>query len=214
MKRLLGLGVLFVVLSMCVPSYGYMLVYNVTGGIKAAEWYGEKLISVSVKGYLALDIDSDSNVINDTNMVLYGKDASGNLVYYKESRNLISSAFGMDWSTTGGIVGFDAWDDSPPFNYHFMMTGAVKATDVGLGANSKRPAASSLKGSLVSWWAQLLDGDQMLFGSGAATMKLDIKQTKAANAANVSTPGSVTVRTIISDCVDLLIDKHYNQLAL
>lgn len=208
MKKLLGLGVLFVVLCVSVPSYGYILVYNVTGGIKSSEWNSEKLISVSVKGYLALDIDSDSNVINDSNLVLYGKDTGGNLVYYKESRNLISSAFGMDWSTTAGIVGLDVWDDCPPFNYHFMVTGKVKAADVGLGANSKRPAASSLKGSLVSWWAQMLDGDQMLFGSGAASMTLDIKQTKAANA------GSIPVHTIISTYIIGLQGKGYTSITL
>jgi hypothetical protein len=208
MKRLLGLGVLFVFLSVSVPSYGYILVYNVTGGIKAAEWNSEKLIGVSVKGYLALDIDSDSNVINDANMVFYGKDASGKLVYYREVRNLTNSASGADWSTTAGIVGFDIWDHCPPFNYDFMMTGAVKAIDVGFGTGSKKLAASSLKGSLVSWWAHLLDNDQLIFGSGAATMKLDIKQTKAANA------GSIPVHTIISTYITGLQGKGYTLITV
>ena len=203
MRRLLALFVLSAVFGFCAPSYGYILAYKVTGKVKAVEWNVQKIIIVSVKGYLALDIDSDSNVLNDANMVLYGKDASGNLVYYRETRNLISSAAGADWSTTAGIVGFDIWDDCPPFNYHFMMTGTVKATDVGFGAGSKKLSASSLKGSLVSWWAALLDNDQLIFGSGAATMKLDIKQTKAANT------GSIPVHTIISTFITSLQGKGY-----
>jgi len=195
MKKLLGLTVVLAVLGVCAPSYGYILVYKITGGMKAVDWNSEKIINVSVKGYAAIDIN-DSNVVTNKQMVLYGKDASGKLKYYEDS--LDTDYAGAYFDATGGVVEVDIWDYNSPFDYEFMMTGKVKATDVGLGASNKKFAASSLSGSLVTWWAQLLDDNQELFGSGAATMTLDTKQTKAANAANAKTPGSITVDTIIS----------------
>jgi hypothetical protein len=207
MRRLLGLAVMFVVLCMCVPSYatspGYILAYKVTGSMKAAEWYADKIISVSVKGYIAVNIvanDTGDNEIVDAQIVLYGKNKSGNLVYYRDYLNDPNS--GVELYTpgyAGDIVEVQVWDHTyNPMYYEFVMTGNVKAADIGLGAANKQLEASSLKGSLITWWAQLLDSSQELFGSGAATATLDTKQTKAANAANATTPGSVTVDDIIT----------------
>ncbi len=207
MKRLLGLVVLLVVLCVSVPSYatspGYILAYKVNGSMKAAEWYADKIISVSVKGYIAVNIVSNStgdNEVVDAQMVLYGKDKSGHLVYY---RDYLSDPNSGVYLYTPGYIGSvvevqvlnHTYD---PMYYEFVMTGNIKSTDVGLGASSKELAASSLKGSLITWWAQLLDNSQELFGSGSATATLDTKQTKAANAANATTPGSVTVDDIIT----------------
>ena len=192
MRRLLGLVVLLVVLCVSVPSYatspGYILAYKVTGSMKAAEWYADKIISVSVKGYIAVNIvanDTGDNEIVDAQMVLYGKDKSGHLVYYRDYLNDPNS--GVELYTpgyAGDIVEVQVWDHTyDPMYYEFVMTGKIKAMDVGLGAGNKELAASSLTGSLITWWAQLLDNSQELFGSGSATATLDTKQTKAANAA-------------------------------
>ena len=189
MRKLLGLTVVLAALGVCAPSYGYILVYKVTGGMKAVEWnVQKKIISVSVKGYAAIDIDDSNGAVNDKQMVLYGKDASGNLKYYEDS--LDEDRAGVDLYQTANVVEVDIWDYNSPFYYDFVMTGNVKLTDVG--ASNKELAASSLSGSLITWWAQLLDDNQELFGSGAATMTLDTKQTKAANA------GSKTADDIIT----------------
>jgi hypothetical protein len=212
MRKLLVLSVVAAALMVCAPSYGYILVYKVTGGMKAVEWNVEKIISVSVKGYLALDINNVSEEVDDAEMVLYGKDVSGDLVYFDDT--LGGGGNRINWDATGDVVGVDVWNYSDPFEHEFMMTGKVKATDVGLGTSTKKLAASSLKGSLVIWWAQILDDSQDLFGSGTATMTLDTKQTKAANAANVITPGSVTVGTIIDTFITGLQAKGYSSIIL
>ena len=205
MRKLLGLTVVLAALGVCAPSYGYILVYKVTGGMKAVEWnVQKKIISVSVKGYAAIDINDSNGAVNDKQMVLYGKDASGNLKYYEDS--LDEDHAGVDLYQIANVVELDVWDYNSPFYYDFVMTGNVKLTDVGLGASSKKLAASSLSGSLVTWWAQLLDSSQELFGSGAATMTLDTKQTKAAN------QGSLSVDAVISRFIAGLEAKGYQSI--
>ncbi len=87
------------------------------------------------------------------------------------------------------------------------MTGNLKAIDVGLGKTSKKLAASSLKGTMVNWeWYRLLDSSQEYYGSGTATMTLNIKQTKAANA------GSLSVGTVISSLIDTLVKQGYTSV--
>jgi hypothetical protein len=206
MRKLLGLSVVLAVFGVCAPSYGYILVYNVTGGMKAVEWNVQKIISVSVKGYAAIDINDSNGAVNDKQMVLYGKDASGNLKYYEDS--LDEDYAGVDLYPIANVVEVDVWDYNSPFYYEFIMTGNIKATDVGLGASSKKLVASSLSGSLITWWAQLLDSSQELFGSGAATMTLDTKQTKAANA------GSLSVDAVISTFIAGLEAKNYHLIVL
>jgi hypothetical protein len=208
MRKLLGLSVVLAALGVCAPSYGYILVYNVTGGMKAVEWnVQKKIISVSVKGYAAIDINDSNGAVNDKQMVLYGKDVSGNLKYYEDS--LDEDRAGVYWDATSdvaGVVEVDVWDYNSPFYYDFVMTGNVKLTDVG--ASSKELAASSLSGSLITWWAQLLDNSQELYGSGTATMTLDTKQTKTAN------QGSLSVDAVISTFIVGLEAKGYHPIVL
>ena len=47
MKRLLGLAVVFVVLCMSVPSYGYFLIYNISAAVKGADNSGIKIKSMA-----------------------------------------------------------------------------------------------------------------------------------------------------------------------
>jgi len=205
MRKLLGLTVVLAVLGVCAPSYGYILVYKITGGMKAVEWnVQKKIISISVKGYAAIDINDSNEAVNDKQMVLYGKDASGNLKYYEDS--LDEDRAGVDLYQIANVVELDIWDYNSPFYYEFVMTGNVKLTDVG--ASSKEFAASSLSGSLITWWAQLLDSSQELFGSGAATMTLDTTHTKAAN------QGSLSVDAVISTFIAGLEAKGYHPIVL
>jgi hypothetical protein len=219
MRKLMGLIMVLAILSVCSPSYGYILVYKVTGSMKAAEWRVDKIISVSVKGYIAVNIvvnDTGDNEVTDAQMVIYGKNKSGGLVYYRDYLNDPNNS-GIGLYTpghNGSVVEVRVWDHHNPFYYEFLMTGNIKAADVGFGTAFKELEASSLKGSLVTWWAQLLDNSQVLYGSGSASATLDAKQTKAANAANDVTPGSVTVGAIISDFIDTLIAKDYSQIGV
>ena len=143
MRKLLGLAVVLAALGFCAPSYGYILVYKVTGGMKAVEWnIQKKIISVSVKGYAAIDINDSNGAVNDKQTVLYGKDASGNLKYFEDS--LDEDQAGIYWDATSsvaGVVEVDVWDYNSPFYYELVMTGNVKLTDVGTAAKSWLQAA-------------------------------------------------------------------------
>jgi hypothetical protein len=218
MKKLVALFIIMALLGICSPSYGYILVYKVTGSLKAVEWNSNALSSVSVKGYLALDINDTNDADVDANMVLYGKNAAGALKYYLDGLSDTNNADnGIAWNNSGMYVGLDAWNLSNPhrpeqFQYEFVVTGKVKSADVGLGTGTLRPVVSSLKGSMISWWGQIFDAGRELYGTGAASMALDTKQTKAANAANVVTPGSVTVTSIITAFITSLQSKGYTAL--
>jgi hypothetical protein len=206
MRRLLALFVLSAVFGFCAPSYGYILAYKVTGKVKAVEWNVQKIISVSVKGYLAVDINYADLSISNAEMVLYGKNAAGGLIYFDETFCTLNS--GINWSITGDVVGLDVWDYDDPFDFEFTMIGKVKSVDVGFGVATKETAASSLTGSLGSWWYQLLDNNQELFGTGAASMTLDTKQTKIANV------GASSVANVISAFITGLRAQGYNALPL
>ena len=58
MKRLLGLAVLFVVLSVCVPSsYAvpiHYLIYNISMTVKGADRATDAIVTIPMKGYLVL----------------------------------------------------------------------------------------------------------------------------------------------------------------
>ncbi len=102
---------------LCAPSYGYVLVYNVTGNMKAAEWTTKKIISVSVKGYLAIDI-TDTNEADNGQLVLYGKDASGHPMYLFD---YLDGGSDIYWETPGNVVAVDVWNwDKSPFYYDFV----------------------------------------------------------------------------------------------
>ena len=210
MKKLLALLVMVVVLGVCAPSYGYILVYKVTGKVKAFEWNEPSYGNVAVKGFLVIDIqdtgDDEDNDANNARLVLYGKDADGDLVYFNDA---LGDGGNIEWFTTGEFVGLEVWDSVSPFEYEFTMTGKVKLADVGFGVEDKRLVSSSLKGTLGSWWGMLLDETQELFGSGSASMTLDTAKTKAAN------QGALNVDAVTTDIIEGdggLEEKGYNEL--
>ncbi len=77
MKRLLGLVVLFVVLCVSVPSYGYYLIYNLSGSAKGIN--NGVPASIPWKGYFVVEVISDNIV--DANLIMYGKDSTKAKVY-------------------------------------------------------------------------------------------------------------------------------------
>ena len=61
MRKLLGLVVLLVILSVCVPSYGYFLIYNVSTTVKGADYATDLKTTIPLKGYLVLNLDETVN---------------------------------------------------------------------------------------------------------------------------------------------------------
>jgi hypothetical protein len=211
MKRLLTIVVIFAVLAVCAPSNAYTLIYKLTSTIKTVETDANVTMNVKVSGYLAMDINDGKKTVDDSRMVIYGKDADSNKMYYVEDFEGNPRA---KWTEEGAYVTVDIRNHLHPFYYDFGLTGRIKERDVGFGtdANDLRIAASSLKGSIFCNYGSLFDPNQTFFGSGSASMTLDTKKTKVANDVTPSTLDEIMTDITLGD--GGLVEKGYHQLIL
>jgi len=188
MKKLV---MLLVVLALCVPTNGYILVYKVTmNGTEVRrettdDTEGWLLQKTSGPGYLVLDVnDEDPNVLNDVKFVDYYTETEDHTKYrlyeiwttYDEEftysilpglrpkgKNIVN----MGLSLTSGR-GFELGG---------VALGTVKSADIGTG--SKVDVAMVLKG--VCEWGYYEDDTLEDTGYGMLTLTLDTKWTKTAN---------------------------------
>jgi hypothetical protein len=180
MKRLLGLAVIFVVLSLCVPSYGdYFLIYNVSCTVKGVN--KNSVASIPLKGYLVANLDSDGSIM-DANLIMYGKDRLNNKAYVQLNHACSDPNLNvkMDTWRQGPLLAFDIWDyNDSPFDFEAFVIGKWTLQDIGL--TSTMYVASSLKGPISVWDGMLLDPADEIMGTGNASASLDLKTTKLAN---------------------------------
>jgi hypothetical protein len=214
MKRLLTIVVIFAVLAVCAPSNAYTLVYKLTSTIKTVETHDTNLMmNVKVNGYLALNIDDDTETVgdDDARMVIYGKDSDSNKIYYVE--DFVGGA-NIEWTEEGPYLTLEITVTHSIFDYDLRLIGKIKEKDVGLGSdvNDLRSAPPSLKGSMICTHGSLFDFPESLFGSGTATLTLDIKNTKIANDVTPSTLDDIMTDFVEGD--GGLIEKGYQPLIL
>jgi hypothetical protein len=186
MKRLLGLAVLFVILSLCVPaSYGqpsdYFLIYNVSFTVKGAN--NGLAASIPLKGYLVVNIDDSDGSIADANLILYGNDSlnSKRKTYVQLNKSASDSTYvSARTYYNGNLIGLDVWSYShAPFYFEMFAIGKMASKDIGLG--STKNVASSLKGPISVWGGMLLDANDVILGTGNVSESLDLKATKYFN---------------------------------
>jgi len=198
------LGILLVVLAICLPAYGYVLVYKVsvsaTGAVFEAEdnepngWLLEKF---SAKGYLILAVnDSDPNTLDD---------APQYIDYYTEEVDNKPTKLYDIWTAGKGFaqnilpglppkgknittVNVDLWNGDSSLELTGWLLGTSSLTDIGTlndeDKKTKVAVAASLKGSF--WYKSGTDlggVDETLDdqGTGTFTATLDAKWTKTAN---------------------------------
>ncbi len=181
MRRLLGLVVLFAVLSMCVPSYGYFLIHNVSTTVKGADADTDENVTIALKGYLVLNLDVDGLVV-DANLILYGKDYDKNKVYVLLNNSDIDGFLDeVDVWYVGDYM-FVWFDTGGPFDFEVMLQGKTSLKDIGDGALLKEPVAS-LKGNINVWEDFVLgpSADQDVSGMGSMSAPLLTKITKFVN---------------------------------
>jgi len=181
MKRILGLVVLFTVLSTCVPSFGnYFLLYNVSTTVKGVDYDdAEGAVTVPTKGYLLLTLD-DSNEFVDANLVLYGKNTENVKVFVELGYNDIGflgdtytwAAYGYFFIYLQGMGYFD---------FEAQLIGKTKLKDIGLGTTEKKDVASRVKGVIAVWEDMLLDSSQDIKGTANMSMTLNNRLTKSFN---------------------------------
>jgi hypothetical protein len=185
MKRLMGLAVLFVVLSVCVPaSYGnsgyYYLIYNVSCTVKGANH--DVKASIPLKAYLVLRFADGCDTLADANLIMYGKDSSKNKVYVQLNKYSSTTSIIGTELYGGPFVIFDFWTDSSvPFDFQGIVVGKGAFKDIGLGTTQKKWVASSMTGSILVWDGMLLDADDWMTGTGTVSASLYTAATKAVN---------------------------------
>ena len=94
MKRLSALFVVLVMLGICTSSYGYFLIYKLSGTIRGAMYNRSdtKTIGITVddtnavtipfRGLLVMNlVINDTNSLIDANMIIYGRDTNDHKVY-------------------------------------------------------------------------------------------------------------------------------------
>jgi hypothetical protein len=196
------LGILLVVLAMCLPAYGYILVYKVTISVTMASFENEPndpngwlLEKGSGCGYLVLDVnDEDTNVLNDVQYIDYYIDKDGGKTYklYEIwepgedfARTILPGRPPKGKNITA--LNIDLWNGSS-FQLTGLLLGTNSLTDIGTLDNedkkTKVDVATSLKGSCwVISGENLGEPNETLDsqGTGTFTLTLDSKWTKTAN---------------------------------
>jgi hypothetical protein len=192
MKTLKVWMVVTVMLAICAPSFGYVLVYNTISRIKAIDSVAETITRVAVRGYLVLDINDANGDVNDAYWLLYGKDNYGDKVYTVEGLDpvmTIEGTYASIYATTGG-------------GWIATVVGKRTYKDIGVAAG-KQVIAYSLSGNfIIEEGGAVINMDQFLTGSGAMGVTLNSIKTKAANLASASVDDTLTTLT---DALDTLL---------
>jgi hypothetical protein len=190
MKRLLGLVILFVVLSVCVPSYGYFLIYNVSTTVKGADDNTGAKTTIPLKGYLVLNLDANDALV-DANLIMYGNDANTPkkqkvYVQLNQSNDPQIESLAADVWYIGDFIFVDFWNynfNNRPLYFEILLQGKVALKDIGFGASEKKQVAGSIKGvNMVLDGFQLgPDPNQDVSGTANASATLDLKATQYVN---------------------------------
>jgi hypothetical protein len=190
MKTLKMWVVITVMLAVCAPSFGYILVYNAVNRVKAIDNDSSIIVGVSVKGYLIMDINGTTGDVCDSYWLVYGKDSTATKVYTVDWPNPQLTVYGryQSVSTDGTGGGWSGW----------MVTviGKMMSKDIGLGSN--KLVAYTMSVSFIVPDGGTIYGDQTLTGSGSIVLALNATKTKAANQATAA------IDDVLTDITDVL----------
>jgi hypothetical protein len=177
MRRLLWLVVVFVVLSACVPSYGYFLIYNVSGLVKGVN--NETKASIPWKSYFVANLDDSNDVLVDANLIMYGQDSNKHKVYVVLNYSDANEYLDADAWWHSNYVVFDFYAYHTPFEFEGLTIGLAKAKNIGLADTMY--VASSMKGTMMVWSRMLFDADDDIAGTGNISASLYVPETTYVN---------------------------------
>ncbi|MGD0077443.1 MAG: hypothetical protein ABSB91_02320 [Sedimentisphaerales bacterium] len=214
------LMLLLVVLAMCLPSYGIILVYDVTTKINGAvsikgqpdsnDWV---IKGKTAKAYFIVDAATNgTGNVASAKFLPFGKDPNNNKVFVQNSSIVIAGnkatilpndKKGHDiWmlditSVTNALAEVNDVDVTAAKVVGKTIT--FKAHGITFGELSTSLSGSAIAGSN----GDEADGDPEVFGTGAMTIKFDHKLTTNAF------ENSLSFNATVSDIEDLLTSKHY-----
>ncbi len=182
MKRLSALLVALVMFGICTSSYGYFLIYNLTGTIKGTDGTVDiTKVTTTFRGYLVMNIDDDTNSLNDANMIIYGKDPNKHKVYVllnaNDSNEFLDSSI---WYRNKR--NFYELNSGSPFDFRVLMMGQIYKTSIGIG--HRKDIAPALGGVITSQEGMFLGLGQELAGAGNISASLYAVATKSVNDPN------------------------------
>jgi hypothetical protein len=210
MKRLLGLAVLFAVLSAWVPSsYGspmtyHCLVYNLSTTVKGADADTDLKATIPLKGYLVLYFADGCDSPWDANLILYGNDANTPKKKVYVQLNMRGDQFLAPSGWTIGDLMFLDLQGEEPFDFEIMLQGKRTLKDIGFGTADKRMVATSIKGVDIVEFGFLLGPDpQAITGTANASATLNTAVTKQINENGWGPDAAVDILT------SLLLNKGF-----
>ena len=202
MKKLSALFVVLIMLGICTSSYGYFLIYKLSGTIRGAMYNRSdtktigiddtNAVTIPFKGLLvmnlALDEVNDTNTLIDANMIIYGRDTNDHKVYVQlnsSDSNEFLDAFILERGNKRHFYGLNG---KSPFDFNAFMIGDVHSINIGLPHGYRILLASSLKGSITGGYGIFLDLDQEIAEVGNISASLFTLATKGVNKPNNPDP--------------------------
>jgi hypothetical protein len=184
MKRLLGLVVLLVVLCMSVPSYGYYLIYNLSGSAKGIN--NGVPASIPWKGYFVVKVSGSS--ILDANLIMYGKDSAKAKVYVefdKDATGVTKLTATPDelGSFPNIYLTIDIKCETADFDFEGLTVGS-KAVLLDIGSGGLQGVSKGAKGTLIVRQGRLLKSTDDVTGTGTISTSLWLPATKYVNQNN------------------------------
>jgi hypothetical protein len=210
MKKLSVLLVVLVMLGICSSSYGYFLIYKLTGSVTGMD--DANKVSLKFKGYLAMSLD-DSNSLLDANMIIDGTDRHGHKLFV-----LLNSTDSNNFLDASVLQGsnkrnFYELHGNVPFDFNAFMEGDVKSSDIGLP--KKKHVATNLSGSFAQENGILVDLNQNITGVGRLSASLYTVATKGVNDPNNGDPLTPhTMDGIVAALVKEIEDDHYTEVSV
>ena len=211
MKRLSAVLVVLVMLGMCAPSYGYFLIYNLSGKIKGTDGTVDiKKVTIPFKGFLVMNFDNDTNSLVDANMIIYGKNTGRHKVYVQ--LNAHDSNEFLDASVLPQDVrNFYALNGNSPFGFESLIMGNVHRRTIGHAL--RKDIAPDLSGVITGEEGIMLGLDQDIAGVGNISATLYGVATKGVNSPD-NHVAPHTQEGIIDTLKVRLAERHYKAVSI
>jgi hypothetical protein len=171
MKTLRVWMVVLAMLAISAPSFGYILVYNAFGRLKAVDSENDALVGVAMRGYLIVDINDADGDVNDVYWLTYGKDSEGTKVYTLAVPDFQLQVNGKYQTVYMNID--EGW----------FVTVLGKQVSKYISLVERELVAYTMSGNFIILDSSVFDLTQLLRGSGTMVITLNSTKTKAANTA-------------------------------
>jgi hypothetical protein len=194
MKRLFAIIIL---LALCRPVYGEVLVYHISGSTKGIDVETGNYLRQQLRGYFVLEVSISQVKVNSSALIFIGSEAS-NAKIQETIPDIVfefrktTAASGSEW------LSIELYDEL--YGIYCVLTGNAKSTEIG--SANKENVAKGFNGNIViSGTLPLIDRDAR--SSGPIKLKLDANTTKDANKKTMS------FLQVVADLQSKLLNSGY-----